>query len=329
MSASGSLVVRVAQTEWQTVAQRCFSASTQALEQNSAAGTSAVPSQSERAAAAAASGDWRAFGGDARVGGSEGIGADELNIRIGVHVEDVVGLGDRLALPAAFAEHTWEAEEDPLHRLGLGFNPAGVAYEGMVALTRVERENDRFRSARLVADVASLDLPPVAGKWLKEILGPRMDWKSNHLRITCKRHASAAENRREALEQLSAACRRARELADELGDFAQRGPIDKEWGASQRRKRRARGSNPTRPPFTLHPVARTNAAPQGPPLQQLLRLKAARMAGRPFAEDVVDAVDSTATASRMLEEHGEDEEGPVPRAKRRGQAPRGKGKGKR
>jgi hypothetical protein len=263
------------------------------------------------------------------VGASEGLDADSLKVRIGVNAEDIVGLGERLALPAAFADHTWEPEQDPLHRLGLGFNPEHIVYEGRVALTRVERENDRFRAAKLIADVSSLELPPVAEKWLKEILGPRMNWETNRLRVTCKRHASAAENRREAFEQLSSACRRARQLADEIGDFSQRSPITKEWGVSQRRKRRSRGKNPTRPPFTLHPVARTVAAPRGPPLEQVLRLKAARMTGRPFAEDVAHAVDATATASRMLEGIDGEEEVLVKRNKRSNNPHRGKGGKKR
>ncbi|KAA0171691.1 hypothetical protein FNF28_00624 [Cafeteria roenbergensis] len=295
---AGALALRAAPSRLATTAPaaaRWASSSSDAP-----AGSEGNASMEQMAEAAVSAGDWRAFSGGKRVGDAMGE-ADTLGVRLMMNPADAVGMGERLALPASFAEHTWAPDEDPLHRLGLGFNPSEVRYEGRVAVTRAQREDCRYRMGRLVAPIDSLELPPVAEKWLREILGPRLDWQSGVVQITVRRHASAAENRREAFEQLSAACRRARELEEELGDFVQRSPIVKDWGVGQRRARRARKSNPTRPPFTIHPVARPARPDQGPPVDQLLRMRHARMSGRPFGEDVALSVTATSTASKMLE----------------------------
>lgn len=256
----------------------------------SSAVDTALPSIEEVEASATAATDWRSFAVGSRVGESDTREKDHIQVRMQLPMEAMAGLGKSLALPATFAEHTWDPDEDPLHRIGLGFDPSCVSYSGQLRLSRAEREIARYRPASLNAPIAELGLPEVAEKWLREILGSRLDWKTGMLRITCRRHASPAENRREAFEQLAAACRRARELADTLGDFTQRAPIDKDWGRGQQRKRRRRKANPERPPFTLSTAVRTDRQPKGPPLEQLMRLRDARMAGRPYGEDIAQTV---------------------------------------
>jgi len=300
-----------------------FASSSAAPASPSAAATAAasVPSLDDRAEKAIESGDWREFQSGSRPGDSLGP-SDEFTVRMRMSAVDAAGVGERLALPNSFAEHTWAPEEDPLHKLGLGFDPSSVGYESAIPLTRAQRESARFRMGRLVANIDTLGLPPVALKWLQEVLGPRFDWETRSLRISVRRHASAAENRREAMEQLAAACRKARELEAEFGDFVQRGPITKDWGEGQRRARRRRKGNPTRPPFTLHAVSKPARPDIGPPTEQLLRLKLARMTARPYGEDVAMSVEATATASKMLDMSPQVEE--QPRRKQRKQRNKGR-----
>jgi hypothetical protein len=273
---------------------------------------------------------WTRLGSTGTPGGAGAEKDDDpLNVRLPVHPKDVLGMGDRLALPAAFAEHTWDERDDPLNRLGLGFDPSGVTFSQRLPLTRADRENPRFTRAVLKVTSESMGLEPLHRKWLVEVLGPRYNWADDIVQIASNRHSSGAENRREAFEQLAAAVRRAAELGEEFGDFVQRAPIEKDWGASQRRKRRERKGNPTRPPFTLHPVERPARPRTGPPVEQLLRAKFNRLRGRPYGEDVAEAVEATAVAAAALDMDEQPQKTALPRRTKRHAPPNKKGKGKK
>ena len=94
--------------------------------------------------------------------------------------------------------------------------------------------------AELIIPDSAMLVSPIARKYVREVTGPRYQWKHGRLRLVSRKFATSAQNQRHVLEQAQAVMVAAQDLEAEFGDFHQPRVKALPYGHRQRRTAKRR-----------------------------------------------------------------------------------------